>query len=83
MGSCTVGGDPQHHRVEFLEFAIQVTESLGFFSSPGGVVFRVEIDDQIFSLKVLQGDVVSIFIGQGESRRRFAFLNWHCNLLIG
>ncbi len=83
MGRFAVGGNAQHHCVEFLEFAIQVTESLGFLGSPGGVVLGIEIDNQILALEVFQRDVVSILIGQGESRCRFAFLNWHVILLTG
>ena len=53
MGRFAVGGNAQHHRVKFLEFAIQVTESLGFLGSPGSVVFRIKVDDQVFTLEVL------------------------------
>ena len=47
-----VRGNSQNHRVEFLEFAIQFTESLGLFGSPGSVVFRVKVDDDVFALEI-------------------------------
>ncbi len=68
-------------RVEFLEFAVHVTESLGLLGSAGGVVFGIEVDDEIFSLEIFQSDNVAIRIGQAERRRGFAFMNCH-NILL-
>ena len=52
MGCFLVRGDTQDDGIQFQEFAIQVTESLGFLGSPGGVVLGVEIDDQVFPGKI-------------------------------
>ena len=48
-----VGGNSHDSRIEFLEFAVNVTESLGFFGSPGGVVLGIEVDDEVFPLEIL------------------------------
>jgi len=81
MGCLTVRGDTQNDCFEFLEFAIYVTESLGLFSSPGGVVFGIKIDDDVFSSEILQGHLFPVGIGQGESRCGLAFFDGHANLL--
>jgi len=59
----TVGGDTQNDRFEFLEFAIDVTESLGLFGSPGGVVFGIKIDDNLFAPEILQRHFFPVGIG--------------------
>ena len=82
MGSLAVRGDTQNDRFEFLEFAIDVTESLGLLSSPGGVVFGIKIDDDIFSSKILQRHLFTVGIGQGKCRCGLAFFNSHVNLLV-
>jgi len=47
-----VRGNSQNNRIEFLEFAENVTESLGFLGSPGGVVFGIKIDDDVPAFEV-------------------------------
>ena len=49
MRSFLVRGDTQDDGIQFQEFAIQVTESLGFLGSPGGIVFGVEIEHHPFA----------------------------------
>ena len=53
MGCFIVGGYSQDNRIEFLEFAINVTESLGFLGSPGCVVLGIKIDDHVFAFEIL------------------------------
>ena len=53
MRGFIVRGYSQDNRIEFLEFAVNVTESLGFFGSPGGVVLGIKVDDDVFALKIL------------------------------
>lgn len=53
MGCFVVGGNSQDKRIEFLEFAIKVTESLGFFGSPGGVILGIKVHDDVFAPEVL------------------------------
>jgi hypothetical protein len=52
MRGFTVRGNPQDDRVEFLEFAVYVTESLGLLDSPGSVVFGIKVDDDVFALEI-------------------------------
>jgi hypothetical protein len=54
VGCFTVRGNSQYNRVEFLEFAVYVTESLGFLGSPGGVVFGIKIDNDVFAPEILE-----------------------------
>jgi hypothetical protein len=53
MGSFIVRGNPQDSRIEFLEFAVNVTESLGFLGSPGGVVLGIKVDDDVLAPEIL------------------------------
>ena len=52
MGCFIVRGNSQDSRIEFLEFAVNVTESLGFLGSPGGVVLGIKVDDDILALEI-------------------------------
>jgi hypothetical protein len=62
MGRFLIRGDAQDDGIQFQEFAIQVTESLGFLGSPGGIVFRVEIEHHPFAFKILQSHYVAVRI---------------------
>jgi len=53
MGCFIVGGNSQDNRIEFLEFAINVTESLGFLGSPGGIILGIKVDDNVFAPEIL------------------------------
>ena len=53
MGCFVVRGNAQDSRIEFLEFAVNVTESLGFLGSPGGVVLGIKVDDDVSASEVL------------------------------
>jgi hypothetical protein len=52
MRGFIVRGYSQDNRIEFLEFAVNVTESLGFLGSPGGVVLGIKVDDDVFALEI-------------------------------
>ena len=54
MRCFTVRGDSQNYGIEFSEFAIYVTESLGFLGSPRRVIFGIEVNDDIFTFEILQ-----------------------------
>ncbi len=75
VGCPAIRGDTQYDRIEFLEFAIHVTESLGFLGSPGGVIFGIKIDDEVFALEIFQGHLFPVGIGQGKCRCGLAFLD--------
>lgn len=62
MGSCRIWGNTQNDGIQFQEFAVQVTESLGFLGSPGGVVLRVEIQHHMFALEIFKGHNFTIRI---------------------
>ena len=62
MGSCLIRGNTQDNSIQFQEFAIQVTESLGFLGSPGGVILRVEIQHHMFAFKILKRHFFTIRI---------------------
>jgi hypothetical protein len=53
MGCFIVRGNSQDNRIEFLEFAVNVTESLGFLGSPGGVILGIKIDNDVFAFEIL------------------------------
>jgi hypothetical protein len=53
MGCLIVGGNSQDNRIESLEFAINVTESLGFLGSPGGVILGIKVHDDVSAPEVL------------------------------
>lgn len=48
-----VGGNAHNGRIEFQEFAVKVTESLGFLLSPGGIVFWIKVKYEIFTFNIL------------------------------
>ena len=48
-----VWGNSQNSRIEFLEFAINITESLGFLGSPGGIILGVKVDDDVFAPEII------------------------------
>ena len=77
MGCCLVRGDAQNDGIQFQEFAVQVTESLGLLGSPGCIVFGVEIKHNVFPLKILQCLYVAVCIRQTECRCRLSFLYAH------
>jgi hypothetical protein len=52
VGSFAVGRNADNFDIAFLEFTIQVTESLGFFRSAGCVVFGIKIEDKVFSFEI-------------------------------
>ena len=52
MGCFIVRGNSQDSRFDFLEFAVNVTESLGFLGSPGGVVLGVKVDDDVLAPEI-------------------------------
>jgi hypothetical protein len=54
MRCFTVWGNSQYDSIEFLEFAIDVTESLGLLGSPRGVVFGIKVNDDVFASESLQ-----------------------------
>jgi hypothetical protein len=58
-----------------LDFLKCVAEPARFQRSTGRIGFRIEEQDQIFSAKVLQGDGLAIFVGQGEVRS--FIINFH------
>jgi len=62
MGSCLIRGNPQDNGIQFQEFAIQVTESLGFLGSPGSVILWVEIQHHMLAFKILKRHFYSIRI---------------------
>ena len=53
VGCFVVRGNAQDSRIEFLEFAVNVTESLGFLGSPGGVVLGIKVDDNVLASEIL------------------------------
>jgi len=53
MGCFIVRGNSQDSRIEFLEFAVNVTESLGFLGSPGSIVFGIKVDDDVPASEIL------------------------------
>ena len=53
VGGLHVRGNTQNNDIQFQEFAVQVTESLGFFGSAGCVVFGIEVEDDVFPAEVL------------------------------
>jgi hypothetical protein len=65
-----------------LEFAVDVTESLGLLISPGGVVFGIKVEDDVFALEIFQSDFVALCVEQGECRRGLTFLDSHIYLLL-
>ena len=54
VGCFTIRGNSRYNRVEFLEFAVYLTESLGLLGSPGGVVFGIKIDNDVFAAEILE-----------------------------
>ena len=73
--------DTQDDGFQFQEFAIQVTESLGFLRSPGCIVLWVKVNDHMFTLKVFQSHHFAVRIRQTERRRGLSFLYAHIILL--
>jgi len=53
MGCFVVRGNSQDSRIEFLEFAVNVTESLGFLGSPGSVILWIKVDDDVPAPEIL------------------------------
>ena len=74
MGCFVVGGDPQDNRIEFLEFAIQVTESLGFPGSPRCVVLGIKVKDDDFSLHLRHSELRVSRRGKFEIRDFLSYL---------
>jgi hypothetical protein len=81
VGGFIVRRYTQNNRIEFFELTIQVTEALGFRSSPGGVVFGIKIQDHMLTFKILQRDPVAVCVRQRKCRGRFAFSYRHGILL--
>ena len=74
VGRLAVGRNPQYDCIKFLEFAIKVTESLGFLGSPGSIVFGIEVENDVFALEILQRHFFAVFVRQCECRCTFASL---------
>jgi hypothetical protein len=69
-----VGGDADHRHPGGLEAGQVVVELAGLLGAAGGVVGRVEVDEHLGALEVVQRDRVAVLVGQGERRRLGAFL---------
>ena len=54
VGGLTVRRDAQNYDIKFLEFAIYLTESLGFLGSPGCIVFGIKVNDDMLAFEILQ-----------------------------
>jgi hypothetical protein len=80
MRGLIVRRDTQDNNVTFLEFAIQVTESLGFLGSAGSIVLGVKVNKYIFALEVLQCYLVSVRVRQCKRRRSLSDFDCHDNL---
>ena len=64
-----VGGDADHRDAGGLEAGQVVVELAGLLGAARGVVGRVEVDEHLAALEVVQRHRVAVLVGQGERRR--------------
>ena len=73
MGLQAVLADPEEYDPQAVQLRLVIAEPAGFLGAAGGVVLRVEIDDDRFPGIVRQAMGFSVASRQGEGRGGFSF----------
>src|SRR5262245_43148157 len=77
MRGRAVGRDAEHHHTFFHEFLPRIAKAARFLRTTRRVVLRIEIENHVLAGEVLERDVPTVRILQGERRSRFAFFERH------
>jgi len=59
MGGLVVGADAQHDRIFLLDLGVAVTKAASLGGASGGVIFRIEIDDDALPPVVAEFDALT------------------------
>src|SRR5262249_45403535 len=80
-----VGGNADHHHARLLELTPPVAESACLLRTPWRVVLRIEVQDQVLAVEVLQRDALARCVIEREVGSRLAFHDRHevCLLRTG
>ena len=63
-----ISGDAQNDRPGFLQFFVRVAEPARFNGSTRGIGFRIEEEDYGLPAKILERELLSVFVGESEIR---------------
>lgn len=70
-----ITADPDDLCAEILEFLIRVSKPTSFCRTTSREIFRIKVNNQVLSTKVVQTDVSSIAIDESKIGRRVTYFN--------
>src|SRR2546426_5778955 len=73
MAPCVLAAHAQEDRALGSHAAEVIAETARFLRTPGRVVFRIEVEDDLLATEVFQRHLASVVRGQREVRSPFAY----------